>query len=72
MPKKRASRGRSKGGNGSSGVVHCSQCGALVPRDKAYIPMSTDVKFYCVSCAVHRGVVKVRSEADRRTAGKLR
>jgi small subunit ribosomal protein S26e len=34
--------------------------------------MSTDVKFYCVSCAVHRGVVKVRSEADRRTAGKLR
>jgi len=25
-----------------------------------------------VSCAVHRGVVKVRSEADRRTTGKLR
>ncbi len=95
MPKKRASRGRSKGGKGSSGTVHCSSCGALVPRDKAkkvtgritlveptlakelrqqgaYIPMSTDVKFYCVSCAVHRGVVKVRSEADRRTVGKLR
>ena len=33
--------------------------------------MSTDVKFYCVSCAVHRGIVKVRSEADRRTATKL-
>lgn len=97
MTKKRASRGRSKGGKGSSGVVHCSQCGALVPRDKAkkvtgritfiepslakelrstwdtfYAPMSTDVKFYCVSCAVHRGIVKVRSESDRRTAGKLR
>jgi small subunit ribosomal protein S26e len=95
MPKKRASRGRSKGGKGSSGSVHCSQCGALVPRDKAkkvtgritlvepmlakelrasgaYIPMSTDVKFYCVSCAVHRGIVKVRSESDRRTASKLR
>ena len=95
MPKKRASRGRSKGGKGSSGVVHCSQCGALVPRDKAkkvtgritlveptlakelraagaYIPLSTDVKFYCVSCAVHRGIVKVRSEAERRSAGKLR
>jgi small subunit ribosomal protein S26e len=95
MPKKRASRGRSKGGKGSSGVVHCSQCGALVPRDKAkkvtgritlvepalakelraagaYIPLSTDVKFYCVSCAVHRGIVKVRSESERRTAGKLR
>ena len=38
----------------------------------AYIPLSTDVKFYCVSCAVHRGIVKVRSEAERRTAGKLR
>jgi small subunit ribosomal protein S26e len=38
----------------------------------AYIAPSTDVKFYCVSCAVHRGVVKVRSESDRRTTGKLR
>jgi small subunit ribosomal protein S26e len=38
----------------------------------AYIAPSTDIKFYCVSCAVHRGVVKVRSESDRRTAGKLR
>jgi small subunit ribosomal protein S26e len=98
MPKKRASRGRSKGGKGSSGVVHCSQCGALVPRDKAkkvtgritvieptlakelrqtypdtfYAPQSTDVKFYCVSCAVHRGIVKVRSESERRTGGRLR
>ncbi|MFZ0556054.1 MAG: 30S ribosomal protein S26e, partial [Nitrososphaeraceae archaeon] len=33
MPKKRASRGRTKGGKGSSGTVHCSQCGAMVPRD---------------------------------------
>ena len=95
MPKKRASRGRSKGGKGSSGTVHCSQCGALVPRDKAkkvtgritlvepslakelraqgaYIAGSSDVKFYCVSCAVHRGIVKVRSEIDRRTSGRLR
>ena len=95
MTKKRASRGRAKGGKGSSGTVHCSSCGALVPRDKAkkvtgritlvepalekelraagaYIPMSTDVKFYSVSGAVHTAVVKVRSEADRRTAGKLR
>ncbi|MDQ6667080.1 MAG: 30S ribosomal protein S26e [Thermoproteota archaeon] len=95
MPKKRASRGRTKGGKGSSGTVHCSQCGAMVPRDKAkkvtgritlveptlakelkaqgaYIAPSTDVKFYCVSCAVHRGIVKVRSESDRRTTGRLR
>jgi small subunit ribosomal protein S26e len=38
----------------------------------AYISPLTDVKFYCVSCAVHRGVVKVRSESDRRTGGRLR
>ena len=38
----------------------------------AYIAPLTDVKFYCVSCAVHRGVVKVRSELDRRTGGRLR
>ena len=37
----------------------------------AYIAPSTDVKFYCVSCAVHRGIVKVRSENDRRNSGKL-
>jgi small subunit ribosomal protein S26e len=94
MPKKRTSRGRAKGGKGSSGTVHCSQCGAMVPRDKAkkvtgrvtlvepilakelraqgaYIAASTDVKFYCVSCAVHRGIVKVRSESERRRTGRL-
>jgi small subunit ribosomal protein S26e len=40
--------------------------------DTFYAPLSTDVKFYCVSCAVHRGIVKVRSEADRRLGGRLR
>ncbi|MEE8322972.1 MAG: 30S ribosomal protein S26e [Candidatus Bathyarchaeia archaeon] len=35
MPQKRKSRGRSKGGKGRSGKVQCSQCGSLVPRDKA-------------------------------------
>lgn len=79
----------------AQGTVHCSQCGAMVPRDKAkkvtgritfveptlakelraagaYIASSTDVKFYCVSCAVHRGIVKVRSEQERRSGGRLR
>ena len=88
-------RGRTKGGKGSSGTVHCSQCGAMVPRDKAkkitgritlveptftkelraqgaYISPATDVKFYCVSCAVHRGIVKVRSEVERRVNTRLR
>jgi small subunit ribosomal protein S26e len=90
LPFKRKSRGRSKGGKGSSGTVQCASCGGLVPRDKAkkvtkrlsfvdyalakelrqkgtYIAVPTDTKYYCVSCAVHRGVVKVRAENERRT-----
>ncbi len=90
MPFKRKSRGRSKGGKGSGGVVQCVNCGAMVPRDKAkkvtkrhslvdyalakelrqkgaYIALPSDTKYYCVSCAVHRGVVKVRAENERRT-----
>ncbi|HVO37011.1 MAG TPA: 30S ribosomal protein S26e [Candidatus Acidoferrum sp.] len=88
MPFKRKSRGRSKGGKGSSSVVQCASCGQLVPRDKAkkstrrisfvdaqlakelrqkgtYIASSFDTKYYCVSCAVHRGIVKVRAEKER-------
>lgn len=34
----------------------------------AYIPVSYVTKYYCISCAVHYGVVKVRSKADRRSA----
>jgi small subunit ribosomal protein S26e len=89
MTKKRRSRGRAKGGKGSSGVVSCSNCGSLVPRDKAkrvttrlslvepmlarelraqgaYIAAPTTVKFYCVSCSVHYGIVKVRAKSERR------
>ena len=35
MPSKRVSRGRKKGGKGSSGVVQCTNCGQTVPKDKA-------------------------------------
>ena len=35
MPLKRASRGRRKGGKGSSGTVQCTNCGQTVPKDKA-------------------------------------
>lgn len=89
MPFKRKSRGRSKGGKGSSAVVQCASCGRLVPRDKAkrstrrislvdsalakelrqkgtYMASSSDTRYYCVSCAVHRGIVKVRAEKERR------
>src|SRR5208337_1620619 len=90
LPFKRKSRGRSKGGKGSSGTVQCASCGGMVPRDKAkkvtkrlsfvdyglakelrakgtYIAVPSDTKYYCVSCAVHRGVVKVRAENERHT-----
>jgi small subunit ribosomal protein S26e len=89
LPFKRKSRGRSKGGKGSSGVVQCASCGSMVPRDKAkkvtkrhsivdyqlakelrqkgaFIATPVTTKYYCVSCAVHRGVVKVRAENERR------
>ncbi|MEM3626539.1 MAG: 30S ribosomal protein S26e [Candidatus Bathyarchaeia archaeon] len=89
MPFKRKSRGRSKGGKGSSGPVQCAMCGQLVPRDKAkkvtrrlsfvdpalakelrqkgaYIAAPLDTKYYCISCAVHRGIVKVRAAEERR------
>jgi small subunit ribosomal protein S26e len=89
LPFKRKSRGRSKGGKGSGGVVQCAGCGSMVPRDKAkkvtrrhsivdyqlakelrakgaYIEAPSTTMYYCVSCAVHRGVVKVRAENERR------
>ncbi len=88
MTKKRKSRGRSKGGKGSSTTIHCSNCGASVPRDKAkkvttrlslveptlarelrqqgaYIAAPMTVRYYCVSCAVHYGIVKVRAKSER-------
>lgn len=89
MAKKRRSGGRSKGGKGRSEAIHCANCGALVPRDKAIkvtrpvsvveaslakelrkagtiIPRMFTVKYLCVSCAVHAGVVKVRPREERK------
>ncbi|MFH0748884.1 MAG: 30S ribosomal protein S26e [Candidatus Bathyarchaeota archaeon] len=88
MPKKRKSRGRAKGGKGSSGHVQCDICGSSVPRDKAkkttsyvspvdyvlakelrsqgtYIMRTKVEKTLCISCAVHRGIVKVRAKNER-------
>ncbi|MGD2201316.1 MAG: 30S ribosomal protein S26e [Candidatus Bathyarchaeota archaeon] len=39
--------------------------GAQVARYKA-------TKWYCISCAVHRGVVKVRGKDERKTAPRRR
>ena len=38
--------------------------GAFIPREKV-------VKYYCISCAVYRGVVKVRSKEERKIAKPL-
>jgi small subunit ribosomal protein S26e len=90
LPKKRRSGGRAGGAAGKKSVVQCSQCGKLVPRDKAkkvtkyltlveptiarelrqkgtYIPKEKVIKYYCISCAVHRGVVRIRAREERRT-----
>jgi len=95
MPLKRASRGRTKGGKGSSGVVQCTNCGQTVPKDKAkkvtsrlnlvehtlakelraqgaYIASPTILKWYCISCAIHFKILKIRSADNRRKRGKLR
>ncbi|MHA1220687.1 MAG: 30S ribosomal protein S26e [Candidatus Heimdallarchaeota archaeon] len=36
-------------------------------REGTFIPRQRTTKNYCVSCAVHRGSVKIRSKADRKT-----
>ncbi|MDH5634206.1 MAG: 30S ribosomal protein S26e [Candidatus Bathyarchaeota archaeon] len=33
----------------------------------AYLPDRTMTKYHCVSCAVHRGIVKVRSKGSRKS-----
>ncbi|MEM0036102.1 MAG: 30S ribosomal protein S26e [Candidatus Korarchaeum sp.] len=35
MPKKRKNRGRKLGGSGHERTVQCSQCGRVIPADKA-------------------------------------
>ena len=95
MPLKRASRGRKKGGKGSSGTVQCTNCGQTVPKDKAkkitsrlnlvehtlakelraqgaYIASPTVLKWYCISCAIHFTILKIRSADSRRQRGRLR
>ncbi len=36
-------------------------------REGTFIPRERTTKYYCVSCAVHRGRVKIRSKKDRKT-----
>ncbi|MEM4391913.1 MAG: 30S ribosomal protein S26e [Candidatus Nitrosotenuis sp.] len=91
MPLKRASRGRRKGGKGSSDRIQCTNCGATVPKDKAkkvtsrlslvehslarelkaqgaYIASPKVLKWYCISCAIHFVILKIRSYYSRSQA----
>ena len=38
----------------------------------AYIAAPVETKYYCVSCAVHRGVVKVRAKDERKRRRRKR
>ena len=95
MPSKRVSRGRRKGGKGSTGVIQCTNCGQTVPKDQAkketsplrlvehqlakelraqgtYIASPKNLKWYCISCAIHFKILKIRSSSKRREHTKLR
>ena len=95
MPSKRRNNGRNKKNKGHANVVRCTNCGRVVPKDKAikrfqqrnmvdgsskrdiqdnyaydqtnftmpkiYVKLS-----YCVSCAIHARIVRVRSVVDRK------
>ncbi|MEX0656800.1 MAG: 30S ribosomal protein S26e, partial [Nitrosopumilaceae archaeon] len=37
----------------------------------AYIASPRVLKWYCISCAIHFGILKIRSEARRRDRGRL-
>jgi len=37
-----------------------------------YVSSRTETRYYCVSCAVHRGVVKVRSKDERKQRPRRR
>ena len=42
-----------------------SQLAKELRQKGTYIASSFDTTYYCVSCAVHRGIVKVRAEKER-------
>ena len=94
MARKRKNRGRKLSGAGHQRPVQCSQCGRLVPADKAikvtrgispvdsslyrelrkqgtFISRRKETKYYCISCAIYLGIVKVRSEEERKYKAPL-
>ncbi|MCJ7429961.1 30S ribosomal protein S26e [Candidatus Bathyarchaeota archaeon] len=49
-----------------------SQLARELRQKGTYIASSFDTKLYCISCAVHRGIVNVRAEKERRTRPRRR
>lgn len=49
-----------------------SQLARELRQKGTFISSSVDTKYYCVSCAVHRGIVKVRAEKERRMRPRRR
>ena len=48
------------------------QLGKDLRAQGAIIPRMSTIKYYCVNCAIHRGIVKIRSKSDRKgTSGIL-
>ncbi|MFB0561642.1 MAG: 30S ribosomal protein S26e [Candidatus Lokiarchaeia archaeon] len=41
--------------------------GRELRQQGAYIPRIKKIKLYCINCAVHRNVVRVRSKDDRKS-----
>jgi small subunit ribosomal protein S26e len=37
----------------------------MIRKQKGYVPTTRRTFYYCVSCAVHRGIVKIRSSKER-------